>query len=200
MKRIPLLSIIVILLSSPVYADLISFDINQTADLPVYWDLEDLSKWYSHSIEVMDSDDATPVLGSTLNLKTNMDASGMMTGEGTAFLHWSIDAPVPVKIKLQSTGAMTTVDDNGRAIGSIHWTASWGGNDKDSATGAAEIEKDSVGGSASAYGTKDAIVHNGTLKEASSSGTCQIDFTTANAYDALSSTYSGTLTFVVEGI
>ena len=204
MRRSVLL-LLAVLIVFPLNADmisrLISFDEDQPAVLPVDWDLESLADTYGRNITILGPDKQTEVLGNELPLNTDASSAGIMTGEGTAYLKWEIEAPIPVTIQLQSTGAMTALDSRGRATGSIHWTASWGNHDDtDQKVGVAEIQKNNVGGSASNYGTRNAVIHKGTLDAPRSSGICQIDITTVNAYDAVPAAYSGILTLIIEGL
>ena len=200
MRYVALL-LLVALAIMPVSADqLISFSTDDPATLPVSWDLSAISKLYTCNVDVLDSN-KNSVLGNEMSLETNIETSGTMIGEGTVFIVWEIIAPIPVTIYITPSGAMTAKDNSGRVASNyIHWTASWGEADTDDVEGCAEIVKGSLGGSAGAYEKKEIISHTGNLSDKSSSGSCQIDIETANAYSAVSAAYEATLTLVIEGI
>lgn len=202
MKRVVLFLSIILFIGFSISAEqMISFSPDEAAVLPVSWDLKSIAGWYNHNIDILDSNKAEPLVGKTLDLTTDTSVAGMITGKATAFLEWNIDAPVPVTISFQSSGAMTRVSGGSQSTDLIHWIVSWSKEDEENeVTGSAEIKTDSLGGSVDAYGTREAVVHSGSLKNRTSSGFCKLDISTLNAYSAAGATYEATLTLIIEGV
>ena len=197
MKRF-LLILISSLSVASLYAVLTSSDKQISPELPIVWDLSDLSDFYVYEFGFY-TDEAKQVEVGTDGISLSLDESGTgtntYTATGSVYVGWTIESPENITATLQIKKAMSNITTQSQTV--IPLKASWeAGDEEDKAivitpgsTGTTETD--------GSYTVAKLFDFSPKGTENSSDGVLKIDFVTGDATLAEPGNYQTELSFVV---